>query len=280
MYLTKQKNTEQKVNKFPFLNFRNNRLLILIAFLSIFSCKTTEISTSKNSIYKNASVKEVIGLHKTVDFKFNTLQSNLKVNYDDGKRAVSPSVTLRMEKDKQILLSAKILGFTVAKVYITPTRVSFYEKLNKRYYDGDFKALSKFLGQEVDFQKVQNLLLGQSILDTSKGSFQSNFKAPNNFLITPKKQNKTFDIALLINQLNLKVANYDLRKKNSSGYLTIDYPNYQKVSDQDFPKNVVIKTLSKSKKKNIEINYKSVETDIKLSFPYTIPQGYKSFTLN
>jgi hypothetical protein len=69
------------------------------------------------------------------------------------------------------LVSIRFLGITMAKTLITPNKVKYYEKINGKYFEGDFTTLSRWLGTELDYQKVQNLLLGQSIDDLSKGKY-------------------------------------------------------------------------------------------------------------
>jgi len=125
----------------------SKNLFVCFVVLALNSCKTLKID-SNSKLTKKSSAKQILAVHEIKEFEFKTLQSRVKTNYKDGKKSsVSPTITLRM------------------KIYITPTRFSFYEKLNKRYYDGDFEALSTLLGQKIDFDKVQNLFLGQSILE-------------------------------------------------------------------------------------------------------------------
>src|SRR5690606_11694734 len=83
-------------------------------------------------------------------------------DYSDGKGSQGVTVSLRVKKDEVIWLSAPL---SVIKIMITPDRVQFYNKLDNTYFDGDFSYLEELLGTKLDFQMVQNLLLGQAILD-------------------------------------------------------------------------------------------------------------------
>ncbi len=237
------------------------------------SCKTRKIDANAK-LNKKTSVKEVLAIHNAKAFNYKTLQSRVKVNYNDGKKTVSPSISLRMEKDKQIWLSAKFLGFTVAKIYITPNKVSFYEKIGKRYYDGDFTALSTILGQEINFSQIQNLLLGQSILNVNSKSIESTWQAPNFITLKPKQQNSNLDLKLLFYIINAKVARYTIKQDNKT--LSIAYPNYQEVESQYFPEQIIIK----ANKRVIDMAFKSVEINKNLTFPYSIPEGYTQFKIS
>jgi hypothetical protein len=47
--------------------------------------------------------------------------------------------------------------------------VSYYEKIKARILKGDFSALSQWLGTDLDYNKIQNMLLG-TLDDLSKGN--------------------------------------------------------------------------------------------------------------
>jgi hypothetical protein len=38
-----------------------------------------------------------------------------------------------------------------------------HEKINNSYFEGDFSSLSQWLGTDLDYSKIQNLLLGQAM---------------------------------------------------------------------------------------------------------------------
>jgi hypothetical protein len=47
--------------------------------------------------------------------------------------------------------------------------VSYYEKIKGTYFEGDFSALSQWLGTDLDYNKIQNML-GEPLDDLSKGN--------------------------------------------------------------------------------------------------------------
>lgn len=248
--------------------------IVCACLLLIFtSCKTLKID-SNSKLTKNSSPKEVLAIHNLKNFNYTTLQSKVKTNYDDGKKSVSPSVTLRMERDQKIWLSAKFLGFTVAKILITPNKFSFYEKLNRRYYDGDLTVLSDFLGQEVNFEQIQNLFLGQNIIDLSSKEIKSKQLGSEISLYTPKGK-RAYTIEVLFAILNAKVSAYEIEKGNKK--ISVKYAAYQKVNNQDFPLFMKIDSKNATTERSVEMNFRSVTIDEKLSFPYEIPKGYTQF---
>ena len=145
-----------------FLNrSKGKQFLWIVLVVVVSSCKATKV-VSGGAVDDRLSAKSVIKAHYQNETNFKTLNGKVKIGYSDGEYSQNVSVSLRMEKDKAIWMSAP-LG--IVKAYITPDRVSFYNKLENEYFDGDFSYLSDLLGTEVDFSIVQNLLTGQAIVD-------------------------------------------------------------------------------------------------------------------
>ena len=46
----------------------------------------------------------------------------------------------------------------------------YYEKINGNYFEGDFN-IKPILGTDLDFNKIQNMLLGRAIDDLNKGKY-------------------------------------------------------------------------------------------------------------
>lgn len=251
--------------------------IILLIFLVITSCKTKKNVTEITTI-EVVSPKELINDYYSRTFKKETISANLNANYEDSKSTVSFDIKLRIEKNKAIWMSATKLGFPVAKMLITPTSVRYYEKLDKTYFDGDFSLLSSWLGSELDFQKVQNLLIGQSVLNLKDGKYDVRI-VNNSYELKPKQNNELFGILFLMNPVNFKLDGQEIRNLKKEQLLSISYPNYNEIEGEQFPKKIDIKVIEKAKLTSINIEYKSVEFNNNLTFPFEIPTGYKKISL-
>ncbi|MDY8138729.1 DUF4292 domain-containing protein [Aquimarina sp. 2201CG5-10] len=250
--------------------------LLCFSLIIFSSCKSTKaISTSK---IKKLSAEKIITNHYNQSFNFNTLNARIKVKYDDGKQSFSPNVTLRMKKDKTIWVSAKILGITLAKVLITPEKVSYYEKINNTYFEGDFELLSNWLGTDLDYNKVQQMLLGQALFNLRDDKYKSSI-VNQNYQLQPKKELELFEKLFLINPGTFKIATQRLKQPIENRNLGINYRSYQKVGNQDFPKEILIEALQEQKRTTIKIEYRTVDYNAKVSFPFKIPSGYEEVTI-
>ncbi len=104
------------------------KALLLVFGLLVISCGPKKTAAERKA---DATKENVIQQNLAAAPSFKTMQGRLRGSYDDGEDSQSISVSIRMEKDKAIWLSAKLGGLiTVAKVMVTPQRVQFYEKIN------------------------------------------------------------------------------------------------------------------------------------------------------
>jgi len=248
--------------------------ILSIGFLFAFSCKTNKVVTG-GGINENLSAKAIIKTHYQNHIDFNTLSGKVKINYSDGESSQGVSVSLRMEKDKAIWMSAP-LG--MVKVYITPNRVSFYNKLQNEYFDGNFSYLSNLLGTELNFEKVQDLLLGQAIFDLRKEKYNASI-ADKNYQLKPRKAGELFKTFFTIEPTNFKISTQQLSQPLKKRVLEIDYKNYQKIEGKVFPNTVVITAIDKEVTNTIDLEYRNMEFNRNLNFPYKIPKGFDEIVL-
>ena len=228
---------------------------------------------------KNASAKEVISAHKAAAPEFKTLASRVQLVYETDEKLQSITVSLRMEKDKNIWIKASILGITIAKVLITPTSVSYYETIGSTYFEGDFALLGEWIGTPINFQQAQSMLLGQSIFTINPTEYKSEV-FQKKFKIQPKQQPQNFIHSLFLNPENFKIASETLSQPKDERLLSIRYGDYQKIEGQYYPSTILIDTSEKGSKTKIEINYKKIDVNVDVSFPFEIPQGYEEIQLN
>ncbi len=251
--------------------------LLCMSMLVLSSCKGTKATTGVR--VKKLSADKVISNHYNKSFNFETLNARVKVRYDDGKNSYNPSATLRIEKDKTIWVSVKMLGITLAKALITPEKVSYYEKIDNTYFEGDFKVLSEWLGtDELDYDKVQQMLVGQALFNLRDDKYKSSI-SEQGYQLQPKAEAALFERLFLIHHDSFKMASQQLKQPIENRNLTIDYPSYQKVGNQDFPKEISIEARQGNEKTKIGIEYRAVDYNARVSFPFKIPSGYKEITI-
>lgn len=249
-------------------------VLLGILTMVVVSCKSTKVLTD-GSVDSKLSSKSVIKTHYQNTTSFKTLSGKVKIDYSDGDTSQNFTVSLRMEKDKGIWMSAP-LG--IVKAYITPNRVSFYNKLQNEYFDGDFSYLSKLLGTDVDFDMLQNLLLGQAIVDLRSQKYNISI-AEGAYQLKPREVGDLYKTLFQIEPKNFKMAMQQLTQPLKKQLLEIRYENYQQVEKDILPNEIKILALEENQRNAISLEYRGLELNRAINFPYKIPKGFKEVVL-
>ena len=252
------------------------RIFVFI-FLSIvaFGCKSTKSLSSKGEVDAKMTAKELIKQNKNSIARFKTFQAKVKIDYTQDNKTQGYTVNLRMEKDKVIWINS-VLG--LARVMITPNQVSFYDKINNQYFDGDYRLLSDLLGVELDFKKVENLLLGEAIFNLKADNYAISTQE-NSYVLQPKEQQSVLELFFLLNPGHFKMDSQQFYQPLKRRILEVDYKSYQKVNKQIFPENLKIIAVEDTEEVTIEMEYRSVSLNEDLRFPFKIPSGFKEIKI-
>lgn len=243
---------------------------VLLVFVFMFSgCKGTKVAVG-GGVDAKLTAKTIIKNHNAASPQFKTLNGRLAIDYSDGNASQSVTVTLRMKRNEVIWLSAP-LG--VIKVYITPGKVSYYNKLQNEYFEGDFSFLSDILGAELDFSKLQNMLLGQALLDLRENKYVLSMTEAV-YQLKPDAGQNWLQVLFEIEPANFKLKAQYLDQPEKQRFMEVNYPGYQRVQGQLFPDNVKIAARDLDGEVKVEIAYKQLELNRELVFPYKVPKGY------
>lgn len=249
--------------------------LFCICIILMVSCKSTRSVTTNGEIDKNLTARQLIKENSRKDASFKTLQAKVKIDVIEDLRESSYTVQMRMEKDKTIWLSAT-LG--LARALITPKSVKFYDKINNQYFDGDFELLSNLLGVDLDFEKVQSLLIGEPLFNLKEGKYAVSVNEAS-YILQPKEQDTLLELFLLFNPSHFKIDSQQLLQPIEKRFLQIDYLSYQEVDKEILPKHLKIIALEASDEFNVVMEYKSVSINKDVRFPFNIPSGFKEIIL-
>jgi len=248
--------------------------LFLIILLAV-GCRTTKTLTSKAEVKANMTAKELIRENQNQNTRFKTLQARVKIDYTQDQKSQGYTVNLRIAKGKIIWINAT-LG--LARVMITPDKVRFYDKVNNQYFDGDYTLLSDLLGIDLDYNKVENLLLGEAIYNLKADNYSISTHE-NSYVLQPKEQKDLLELFFLLNPSHFKMDSQQLFQPTKRRILEIDYKSYQRVSKQILPENLKIIAVEDTEEVSIEMEYRSISLNEELRFPFSIPLGFKEIRI-
>lgn len=249
-------------------------VIISVVLLLSFGCKSTKTIGNEKANF-NLSTRQLIKENTKQAAEFQTIHSKLKITFEQEGKSQTHSVNFRAEKDKVLWINA---SFSVIRAMVTPEKVSFYNKLDNTYFDGDFKYLSDLLGTELDFQKVQNLLFGETLYQLKSGEYVSTVD-DESYIVQPKEQQALFEMFFLIYPSNFKVKSQQISQAEDFRHLQIDYLSYQEINKKIIPERIKVIALEASDETIISLEYRNVTLNEELRFPFKIPSGFKKIEL-
>lgn len=249
------------------------RFLAIAVLVFLVACKSKSVAVDATKADSGASVNKIIESHYNNKFNFSTVYIKSNVQYVSVKQSLSATAEIKIKKDEQILVSIRFLGITMAKASITPTSVSYYNKMDGTYFEGDFSILSEKLGTDLDYAKLQNILLGQSIDDLKKGKYTESFADQTYRLddLSDSKMQKSF----YIDGTRFLIQKQEIKQVLENRMIQVAYSNHKDYNEMILPLTINIDGYQNENKSEINFEYDTVSFNEELSFPYSIPDGYK-----
>ncbi len=253
------------------------RNVILLVFLTVLaSCKTKQAAVTiapEVPKTKEISAGEIIANHYNNKINFATVYIKSNVRFSDEKQTQNVTAEIKIKKDEQILVSVRFLGITMAKALITPTSVSYYEKMNGSYFEGDFGGLTQWLGTDLNFSKIQNMLLGEAFDNLQQGKYALS-KGEQGFELADLQSGKTKKTFFLDTEKS-QIQKQEINQPEQDRMIQVSYSEHASFNEGSVPMQILIHTFQSKGKTEISFNYTTITFNEALSFPYSIPNGYK-----
>lgn len=241
-------------------------------------CKTQKTAIATQNNQQNKTVGQIIENNLTTQSNFKTLLIKADVSYKDNKQAQNVTAEIKIQKDKIILISIRFFGITMAKALITPTNVSYYEKINSQYFEGNFEKINQILGADLDFQKLQNLLIGKALYVLKSDNLVA---TTNEYeLILTSKTDEQIQKKYIFDPNQFLLKQQSFIESNQNRALQINYNSFSFFGESQFATAIAIEASQKSSKTNINLQYNSILKDEELNFPFAIPQGYVKINID
>jgi len=249
------------------------KFIIIALGITLFSCGPKKAVVSEAGASEAIAASKVIESHYKLKRDFTTVYIKSSARYKDEKQSQNVSAEIRIKKDEQILVSVRFLGITMAKALITPSEVKYYEKIGGKFFEGNYASLSKWLGTDLDFQKVQNMLIGEAMDDLKKGKYKTTID--QDLYKLEDTSSKTTAKSFFFEAANFLIKKQEITQEKQDRTLQVTYPNHQEYPQAILPAQVNIEAIQQGKKTNINIEYNAVTFNENLSFPYSVPDGYE-----
>src|SRR6056297_2216696 len=134
--------------------------IILSMMVGLNACQNSRILTGKHKALKP---EQIIESYKRSD-SFPSVASfrfNAEIISDAGSQ--SANCYIRMYQDSLIWISVRSMSLEGMRAVINPDSVKYIDRLNNKYYLGDYRFIEQVSPMQLNFYNVQNLLLGKII---------------------------------------------------------------------------------------------------------------------
>ena len=248
------------------MNNRIGLVLLILAFAGV--------SCSKKIISPSVTVPSAVTLSvEEIDFAY--LHGKARMILRDAKKEREVKANIRMHKDSIIWMTFSVIGVQGGKALINKDSITIVSNVDKEYYVFDYAELSKRYNFEINFNVIQSAMLGNLIMSRSD---QDEIVQETSFFVH-KQTSGTINVANYINSASRKIEKVEMKESNTNNSLSLNYSNFQPLSDKLFPYNGTInlfyKTLAGILNTTIIFEYNKAEVgDKELKFPFNIPKRY------
>ncbi len=279
-----------------FIQVSKNLLLCLISLFFLGACRTLKPIKPPNTLPETVNQrldfktpKALSGYLKQNEFNYNWLTSKFTAEIITEDNKQSFTVSVRAKKDSAMWLSVSVLGIEGARMLITQDSVRFMDKLNNRYFVGDYQYLSKILSIDVDFETMQSVLIGNSMEFYDEDEKLKSAKDSAFYLLSTIKKrklkkalkentenaaNKELAQRIWLHPLTFKVYQIIINDFPNDRTFTANYSNFQVIDSSYFPfkAHFVIKA---QKRILLDIDYSKVTHEKPQTMPFNIPAKYE-----
>ena len=261
-------------------------LIIALAIITLASCRSTKkiqtaiakkdtvaTAVTVNKIDSTQLIKEALAKLDSNKVPFNTFSAKVDVDYRGGDdKHYDVNANIRMYKDSLIWASVNaVLGIEAMRVLITKDSVFLLDKLNKTYTARSVDYLQEVTSLPLNLSTLQNLLIGNPVFIDSVVSYSN-----DNSIISLLSIGQAFKNLVTINAnnnllLHSKLDDIDITRSRTAD---LSYDDYETRKGTLFSTKRRI-TVAEKNKLDISLNFKQVEFNQEISFPFSIPRNYK-----
>jgi len=280
------------IRKFYLNNFRSPKyylqfLLMVLMVSGFLSCQSNR-NLIKGPI-KEEGPTYLFGKLQENQFKFKTVSAKFNIEYIVKKKPFEFKGQVNIVKDSAIwVIFTQDLGIEMARMLITPDSVKFLDRINKKYFIGDYDFVNDFLKTNVDFGVLQSIILGNDFEYYDSAEFKASVDNRQYKLTTTGRQKLRKYVrndsdaerillqSIWLDPVTFKINQIKLKEltKNSKK-LTALYSGFENIEGQLFPFKIVYEVEADVPVK-VKVDYSKIVLNEPVNFPFKIPPKYSS----
>lgn len=292
------------------------QLVLLLLLVLAAGCSNLK-RLEKGKPLRNRTPGALIKANQETNFQFEYVGLKLSADVHEDGKTTSFKANVRMKRDSIIWISiSPALGVEMIRMVITPDSVKYVSKIpgDKHYYIGDFGVLSDVANTSLDFNMLQDVLVGNAVLlDKQEDKYESRVLGQRYVLISKldrklkKLLNTTekdmspdakFDVnplsrdyqkmrrraneeELMLKRFWIEPINYRIERVWIEDFynfreLEIAFDDFKEKDGQWYPQKGRL-TAKDESRGNTEIRFEvnRVRLEKEYEFPFSIPEDYE-----
>jgi Domain of unknown function (DUF4292) len=251
------------------------------------SCKSAHVGGSKDCPKKDVEILRS-ELEAQLKIGFDFYYSRVKVSIKDSQTSNSFTATVKMKPDSAFAGTIKVAGILGAAYLIDVDSVSHKQKLKKCFKKESYTSLSETFGTEVNYNFMQQLVLGQAVGINQTKEFYPIKEADSYVIATHDKKAfqrlasynlKDEEFADVFVKYTLDCEDMQLRKieihvPKDAVIISIKYLKRQDVEGFLLPEETAIKIISPKDSVFIDLNYSKTSVNSYKKINLSIPDSY------
>jgi hypothetical protein len=290
--------------------------LLILLVLSLPACRSAKNTAEVKEPPKDRSASYLLKRYERNKFEYDWVGMKIDADFITMGESQGFKASIRMKKDSAIWISiSPALGIEVFRILITPDSLKYLSKIpdNKFYYIGTSASLSELAKIDLDFDMLQDILIGNAIgLEKDEGKFRTSVDGYN-YLLTSKYKRKVRRVVgiddrklsptdtIVVNpndpryqrsvrradEDELIVSRYWLESENfrmvrsvfndliNQRAIDIAYSDFKLEGEQYYPTRCVMKLAEASKQEELSFKITKLVTDKTYEFPFEIPEDFE-----
>lgn len=245
-------------------------LLLFIFLFSQSSCKSARMNA--DAPLEKMTAEHLLAEVSVKEFKAESIDARARMEVSFDGQSYSFRGQIRSIKDSAIWVRATLLGFEVGRVLITADTFQLLDRVNREYIKLPMSEVGKRYGLDVDFNQLQQMLLGSPSFDdvvVSKLEIHNPKAIVFGFI-------NTLQVIYYINEMRL-VDKFSLTDPGGRLLESLN-SNYQEIGEAGyFAYNRSIRAYDGGDHFSLSCEFLELEINNNPDLPFSIPSRYDRF---
>jgi len=263
-------------------------LIVAVLFVAAFSACKSKRSVIKQPI-KTEGPEYLFEKLKENEFRFQTFSAKFNIEYSADRKLYEFKGQIRIIKDSVIWITfGQDLGIEIARLLITQDSVKFVDRINKKYFVGDYAFVNDFLKTNIDFGILESIVLGNDFEYYEKAEFKASIDGGEYHLNTAGRsklkkyvRNSADDERIFLQSMWLDPATFKITRINikelteNSKKLTALYSDFEEINGHLFPFRLDYEVAAETPIE-VRVKYSKIVLEEPVTLPFKIPSKYKA----